>query len=84
MASLTIRKIEDVTKENLRIRAARNGRSMEAEVRAILENALGTSSPAKADGKGLYAAIREIVEPVGGFDIPEVPDQPVGEPMRFE
>ena len=36
MATLTIRNLSDQTRERLRVRAARHGRSMEAEVRAIL------------------------------------------------
>jgi plasmid stability protein len=36
MALLTIRNLDDDVKEGLRVRAAKNKRSMEAEVRAIL------------------------------------------------
>ena len=36
MAQLVVRKLDDDVKERLRQRAARNGRSMEEEVRAIL------------------------------------------------
>ncbi len=36
MASLTIRNLEEDTKERLRVRAAQNGHSMEEEARAIL------------------------------------------------
>ena len=35
MASLTVRDIPEADKEALRVRAAKNGRSMEAELRAI-------------------------------------------------
>lgn len=41
MATMTIRNIDAATKEKLRLRAARHGHSMEAEVRAILRSALG-------------------------------------------
>lgn len=41
MAALTIRNLDDSVKAKLRVRAAHNGRSMEAEVRAILSDALG-------------------------------------------
>jgi antitoxin FitA len=51
MATLTIRDLDDDLKARLRIRAAENGRSMEAEVRAILADTLnrapGRSSPPK-------------------------------------
>ena len=50
MASITIRGLDDDLKQRLRLRAARNGRSMEDEVRTILrETAAGAdrdSSPA--------------------------------------
>ncbi len=36
MATLTIRGLDDGTRAQLRLRAARNGRSMEEEVRVIL------------------------------------------------
>lgn len=41
MAALTIRNLDDSVKAKLRVRAAHNGRSMEAEVRAILSDAVG-------------------------------------------
>lgn len=40
MATLTIRDFDDELKAALRVRAAKHGRSMEAEVRAILRSAL--------------------------------------------
>ncbi|WP_438273741.1 bifunctional phosphopantothenoylcysteine decarboxylase/phosphopantothenate--cysteine ligase CoaBC [Nitrobacter sp.] len=52
MASLTIRKLDDATKAELRLRAARNGRSVEDEVRVILrETARAGSSDAATDNK---------------------------------
>jgi phosphopantothenoylcysteine decarboxylase/phosphopantothenate--cysteine ligase len=39
MASITIRQLDDDLKRRLRLRAARNGRSMEDEARTILRNA---------------------------------------------
>jgi phosphopantothenoylcysteine decarboxylase / phosphopantothenate---cysteine ligase len=39
MASLTIRKLDDAIRDQLRLRAARNGRSVEDEVRVILREA---------------------------------------------
>lgn len=37
MASITVRNLPDETHRALRVRAAQNGRSTEAEIRAILE-----------------------------------------------
>ena len=42
MASLSVRKIDDQTVANLRVRAARHGVSMEEEVRQILKQAVAT------------------------------------------
>jgi phosphopantothenoylcysteine decarboxylase/phosphopantothenate--cysteine ligase len=44
MASITIRQLEDDLKRRLRLRAARNGRSMEDEVRTILRGAAAAPS----------------------------------------
>jgi antitoxin FitA len=54
MATLTIRDFDDDLKAKLRIRAAEHGRSMEAEVRAILRSALARSG----DGLGMGTRIR--------------------------
>jgi len=45
MTQLTIRGIDDRLKRALRVRAAENGRSMEAEMRQILRTALSMPSP---------------------------------------
>ena len=38
MSSLTVRNLDESVKNSLRVRAARHGRSMEEEVRQILQN----------------------------------------------
>ena len=48
MASLTIRKLDDAIRDELRLRAARNGRSVEDEVRVILREASRHRLPAAA------------------------------------
>jgi len=53
MASLTVRQLDDKLKRLLRLRAARNGRSVEDEVRTILRGA--------ADETGIEA--RDLIEP---------------------
>jgi plasmid stability protein len=81
MASITIRKLDDRVKAKLRLRAARNGRSMEEEARAILANAV---TETRATGRNLYDVIRKIVEPVGGFEL-ELPPRVAGrEPPSFD
>ncbi len=44
MADLLVRNLDDAMKEALAARAARNGRSQQAEARSILEDALRSSS----------------------------------------
>ena len=41
MAMFAIRNVDAALKENLRVRAAHNGRSMEAELRPIVTEAVG-------------------------------------------
>ena len=48
MASLTIRKLDDAIKAELRLRAAGNGRSVEDEVRVILREAATRAAPTAA------------------------------------
>lgn len=48
MASLTIRNLDEATKQGLRERAARNGRSMEDEARHLLGRGTGQAEPAAA------------------------------------
>lgn len=50
MATLTIRDFDDDLKAVLRVRAAKNGRSMESEVREILRSSL--RQPATGAGMG--------------------------------
>src|SRR5258708_40322356 len=45
MASITIRGLDDELKQRLRLRAARNGRSMEDEARTILRDMAGDRPP---------------------------------------
>jgi phosphopantothenoylcysteine decarboxylase/phosphopantothenate--cysteine ligase len=48
MANLTIRRLDDAIRDELRLRAARNGRSVEDEVRVILREAAQNHAPAPA------------------------------------
>ncbi len=48
MASLTVRQLDDKLKQRLRLRAARNGRSVEDEVRTILRSAAAGEAVSEA------------------------------------
>src|SRR5690242_7245071 len=74
MASLTVRQLEERLKKLLRLRAARNGRSMEDEVRTILrEAAEGTealdpvAAPAPKPGAAPATAPRVLLIIGGGI-----------------
>jgi plasmid stability protein len=73
MATLMIRDLDEAVKARLRVRAARNGRSMEAEARAIL----GAAVAEQADRRGLGSRIRARFADVDDFDIvPSRTEQP--------
>ncbi len=83
MTNVTISNIDDKLAQRLATRAAAHGRSMEAEAKDILSNALGGEPPQRVPGN-LADAIRAIVEPIGGIDLELPIRQPVREPPRFE
>lgn len=75
MAALSIRDLDETVKRRLQLRAAHHGRSMEAEARAILTEAVRES----ADSAGLFTALLDRFAMLGGVDL-ELPDR--AEPAR--
>ncbi len=73
MASLTIRNLDERTKSQLRIQAARHGRSMEEEARTILRSAIEASQPS-AGGTGLGSRIHAHFAQLGGVEL-ELPER---------
>ena len=65
MAAISIRDLDDRVRERLRIRAAANGRSMEAEARAILTEAVSEMG----ESRGLLAALVDGMRAVGGVEL---------------
>lgn len=65
MATLTIRGIDDDLRARLRLRAAEHGRSMEAEVRAILNESLAKPRPSR----GLGSRIHQRFAVAGNVDL---------------
>ena len=79
MPSITVRNLPVETHRALRVRAALAGRSTEAEVRAILENA------ARPEGRiKLGSLLGEIGQQAGGFDLEIERDRSPAKPMSFE
>jgi len=85
MASITIRNVPDEVHRAIRIRAAIHGRSTEAEIRTILEQA------AKPEGRlKLGSLLASIAREAGGLTDAEAEhfnqlrDKTPAEPMRLE
>ena len=85
MPSITIRNVPEEVHRAIRVRAARHGRSAEAEIRAILEQA------AKPEGRLLLGSLlASIAREAGGLSDAEaahfdqIRDRSPAEPMRFE
>jgi antitoxin FitA len=84
MAMLTVRNLPDEVHRALRLRAAQHGRSTEAEVRAILTNAVKPEQRIRL-GDTLAALSREIGLTNADFaDLDAVRDSTPATPMRFE
>jgi antitoxin FitA len=64
MAAISVRNLDDHVKELLRIRAARHGRSMESEIRAILIEAVGEPNTA-----GLFETVLDRFGEIGGVEL---------------
>ena len=77
MASLTIRNLDPALKERLRVRAAHQGRSMEAEARAILETALAGAG--RRSERSLFERIHGRFAALGGVEL-ELPPRDTGRP----
>ncbi|MDX6280147.1 MAG: antitoxin FitA [Kribbellaceae bacterium] len=65
MAAITVRNLDDRVKHRLRVRAARHGRSMEAEVRAIIVDAVGDEDESENFLMVLHRRFAEL----GGVDL---------------
>ncbi len=84
MASLTIRNLPDEVHRALRVRAARNGKSTEAEVRAILKDSVKPETRIKL-GSLLAKIGREVGLTEEEFAIfQQVRDKTPAEPVKFE
>lgn len=68
MATIVIRDLDPEVKARLRRQAAANGRSMEAEARAVLGEAVGSVRPPR----GLGSYIQGRFAAIGGVDL-EIP-----------
>lgn len=79
MAVVTVRNLPDATHRALKLRAARHGRSTEAEIRAILEAEVRPKIRVKIGSELSAFAKRHH-----GFDLAIVRDQTATEAAEFE
>lgn len=73
MADLLIRDLNEGTKQLLRERAARHGRTQQGEARAILESSL------RPEATSWVARLRNAAQAVGGIDIEDPERHPARE-----
>ena len=88
MGSMTIRQVDDDMKEQLRRRAAENGRSVEGEVRHILSRTLERDDPrhypigtGPRPGENFVDHLIRISRP--GFDL-EIPNRTVDDREQID
>ncbi len=70
MATITIRNLDDSVKQRLRVQAASHNRSMEEEVRIILQDAVRKTETEGRIGSRIHRRFTET----GGISLPE-PDR---------
>ena len=66
MTAISVRDLDDRVAARLKVRAARNGRSMEAEVRTILTDAVTAS---EGEGLNLAQTIGRRFSAIGGVEL---------------
>ncbi|MCE1782199.1 Arc family DNA-binding protein, partial [Enterobacter hormaechei] len=76
---ITVRNVPDEVHRALRVRAATHGRSAEAEIRFILENAVQPEGRIK-----LGSLLAKIGREAEGVDLEIERDKTPAEPMSFE
>ncbi len=79
MAVVTVRNLPDETHRALKVRAAHHGRSTEAEIRAILDEAVRP-----ADRVKVGSALAALGAKFGGVDLDVTRDPAPTEAAKFE
>lgn len=77
MASIMVRNLDEDVKRRLRVRAARHGRSMEAEVRAILEESVSQQD-------NFVEALMGTFGELGGVELDLPPRTAQPRPLDFD
>lgn len=77
MSAVTVRNLPEETHRALKLRAIRHGRSTEAEIRYILENAVRPKM-------GLGSLLASFANEIGGVDLDVQRDKTPTRPVSFE
>lgn len=80
MPTLTIRRLDEKTKARLRMQAAKNGRSMEAEAREILRISLRVG---ESEQSGLAESIRKRFAAFHGVELTVPKREEMRKPPTF-
>ena len=91
MTPITINNLQPQLTQRLQDRAEQNGRTVEAEITAILASVLGTEPAPKTTllnqpdppKTGLGTTIRQLFAEVGGVELPDISREPIREPPTF-
>jgi plasmid stability protein len=78
MPAVTVRNLPESVHRALKLRAARNARSTEAEIRVILEQAVSAKTAA-----GLGSQLAALGRRFGGIDLNIIRDSRPAEPADF-
>jgi plasmid stability protein len=81
MATITIRNLDETVKHRLQVRAALNGRSMEAEAREALSEFVEGSPTSVESEEDLGTAIRKRFAAFGGVELQNPPRRPSSRPL---
>ena len=82
MTNITLNQLEPQLLQRLQQRANQNGRTVEAEITAILTSVVAPTLPSPTE-PDLATAIKQRFAEVGGVDLPEIPREPIRNPATF-
>ncbi len=81
MTNIILNQLEPQLTQRLQQRAHQNGRTIEAEITAILASVL--TPPRSPNDTNLATAIKQRFAEVGGVELPEIPRDPIRNPPTF-
>jgi antitoxin FitA len=82
MTNITLEPLQPQITQRLQQLASKNGRSIEAEITAILSSVLISEQPQTAT-LGLATAIQRHFADIEDFEVPEIPRETIRTPPTF-